>query len=205
MPVSYTHLFGVTIPVICGGCDLSVGGTLCLGGIVAIGLINLGLPIWVGFLAAIACGALVGVINGFLIVHQRTEPFIITLGMGMLLKGVCQQLTNAHPLPCTAVSYTHLCALISARRSPRWSRIPRSTLPRRPRSRAHTSASSGSDRRPQNPQNFRLPERSLLSGNNFFVFLEIFLGNAIDRTGDLCYHKHIKTCLLYTSSSCPSL
>ena len=93
--------FGVTIPVICGGCDLSVGGTLCLGGIVAIGLINLGLPIWVGFLAAIACGALVGVINGFLIVHQRTEPFIITLGMGMLLKGVCQQLTNAHPLPCT--------------------------------------------------------------------------------------------------------
>ena len=77
--------FGVTIPVICGGCDLSVGGTLCLGGIVAIGLINLGLPIWVGFLAAIACGALVGVINGFLIVHQRTEPFIITLGMGMLL------------------------------------------------------------------------------------------------------------------------
>ena len=93
--------FGVTIPVICGGCDLSVGGTLCLGGIVAIGLINLGLPILVGFLAAIACGALVGVINGFLIVHQRTEPFIITLGMGMLLKGVCQQLTNAHPLPCT--------------------------------------------------------------------------------------------------------
>ena len=78
-----------------------MGGTLCLGGIVAIGLINLGLPIWVGFLAAIACGALVGVINGFLIVHQRTEPFIITLGMGMLLKGVCQQLTNAHPLPCT--------------------------------------------------------------------------------------------------------
>ena len=92
--------FGVTIPVICGGCDLSVGGTLCLGGIVAVLVINAGLPIWLGFLAAVLCGAIIGVINGFLIVHQRTEPFIITLGMGMLLKGLCQQLTNAHPLTC---------------------------------------------------------------------------------------------------------
>lgn len=93
--------FGVTIPVICGGCDLSVGGTLCLGGIVAVMVINAGLPIWLGFIAAIICGAIIGIVNGFLIVHQRTEPFIITLGMGMLLKGVCQQLTNAHPLTCS--------------------------------------------------------------------------------------------------------
>lgn len=93
--------FGVTIPVICGGCDLSVGGTLCLGGIVAVMVINAGLPIWLGFIVAILCGAIIGVVNGFLIVHQRTEPFIITLGMGMLLKGVCQQLTNAHPLTCS--------------------------------------------------------------------------------------------------------
>ena len=90
--------FGVTIPVICGGCDLSVGGTLCLGGIVTVLILNAGGPIWLGILAALACGALVGAVNGFLVVHQRTEPFIITLGMGMLLKGLCQQLTNAHPL-----------------------------------------------------------------------------------------------------------
>lgn len=93
--------FGVTIPVICGGCDLSVGGTLCLGGILCVMVINAGLPMWLGFLAAILAGAVIGVINGFLIVHQRTEPFIITLGMGMLLKGICQQLTNAHPLTCS--------------------------------------------------------------------------------------------------------
>ena len=93
--------FGVTIPVICGGCDLSVGGTLCLGGIVAVMIINAGMPIWMGFVAAIACGVVIGLINGFLIVHQKTAPFIITLGMGMLLKGICQQLTNAHPLTCS--------------------------------------------------------------------------------------------------------
>jgi len=48
---------------------------------------------------AILFGVLVGFVNGFLSVHQKTEPFIITLGMGLLLTGVAQQLTNAHPVP----------------------------------------------------------------------------------------------------------
>lgn len=97
--------FGVTIAVICGGCDLSVGGTLCLGGILAIKIMNAGHPIWLAFIVALAAGALVGFINGFLVVHQKTEPFIITLGMGMLLKGICQQLTDAHPLGCKNMEF----------------------------------------------------------------------------------------------------
>lgn len=91
--------FGVTVAVICGGCDLSVGGTMSFGGIIAILLINAGLPIWLAFVGALLAGALVGFVNGFLVVHQKTEPFIITLGMGMLLKGVSQVLTDARPLP----------------------------------------------------------------------------------------------------------
>ena len=89
--------FGVTVAVICGGCDLSVGGTLCLGGIIAVMMVNSGQPIWLAFLLALLSGLAVGIVNGFLVVHQKTEPFIITLGMGMLLKGICQQITNAHP------------------------------------------------------------------------------------------------------------
>ena len=97
--------FGVSVAVICGGCDLSVGGTLSLGGIVAVLLINGGQPIWIAFVAAVIAGALVGFVNGFLVVHQKTEPFIITLGMGMLLKGVAQQLTDAHPLTSKVVAF----------------------------------------------------------------------------------------------------
>ena len=100
--------FGVTVAVICGGCDLSVGGTLCLGGILAVMCINAGMPIWVATLIALASGVVVGFINGFLVVHQKTEPFIITLGMGMLLKGICQQLTNAHPLSCTNMDFMNI-------------------------------------------------------------------------------------------------
>lgn len=97
--------FGVTMAVLCAGCDLSVGGTMCLGGVIAVLLLNHGLPIWVAFLGGSIAGALVGLINGFLVVKQRTEPFIITLGMGILIKGICQQLTDAHPLSCKNVSF----------------------------------------------------------------------------------------------------
>lgn len=92
--------FGVTMAVLCAGCDLSVGGTMCLGGVVAVLMINAGMPIPLAFAGGILTGAVAGSINGFLVVKQKTEPFIITLGMGMLLKGICQQLTNARPLAC---------------------------------------------------------------------------------------------------------
>ncbi|MBP8215777.1 MAG: ABC transporter permease [Propionivibrio sp.] len=92
--------FGVTLTVISGGCDLSIGGILVVAGIIAIKLLDV-MPIWAAILCAIAFGAFVGFINGFLVVQQKTEPFIITLGMGMLLTGVAQQLTDARPVPAS--------------------------------------------------------------------------------------------------------
>lgn len=89
--------FGITTVIICGACDLSVGGTMCLSGILAIQLMDV-MPMGLAIVIAIGSGALVGFINGFFVVKQKTEPFIITLGMGMLLKGVCQQLTDAKPI-----------------------------------------------------------------------------------------------------------
>ncbi|MBP6654021.1 MAG: ABC transporter permease [Propionivibrio sp.] len=92
--------FGVTLTVISGGCDLSIGGILVVAGIIAIKLLDV-MPIWAAILCALAFGAFVGFINGFLVVQQKTEPFIITLGMGMLLTGVAQQLTDARPVPAS--------------------------------------------------------------------------------------------------------
>lgn len=89
--------FGVTLPVICGGCDFSIGGTMSLAGILTISLMPI-IPLWCSIAISILAGSLIGFINGFFVVHQKTEPFIITLGMGMLLKGVGQQLTDAHPI-----------------------------------------------------------------------------------------------------------
>lgn len=96
--------FGVTLVVICGGCDFSIGAMMSLSGIITIKLLDY-LPIPAAILVAVACGALVGLTNGFLVVKQKTEPFIITLGMGMLLKGIAQQITNAHPVPAKNLSF----------------------------------------------------------------------------------------------------
>lgn len=97
--------FGVTLTVIAAGCDLSVGGVMCLSGIVSIQLINSGMNIWLAIVIAVLSGATVGFVNGFLVVQQKTEAFIITLGTGMLIKGINQQLTDAHPISSTNMEF----------------------------------------------------------------------------------------------------
>ena len=91
---------GVTLTVIAGGCDLSIGGILVVSGILSIQLQNF-MPMPLALLLAVLSGTFVGFVNGFLVVQQKTEPFIITLGMGLLLTGVAQQLSDAHPVPAT--------------------------------------------------------------------------------------------------------
>ena len=98
---------GVTFTILVAGCDLSVGGVMCMAGIISIGLQQY-MPMGVAILVAILAGAVVGFVNGFLVVHQKTEAFIITLGMGMLLKGINLQVTNAHPLGGRNMNYFEL-------------------------------------------------------------------------------------------------
>lgn len=100
--------FGVTLAVICGGCDLSVGGVMCLSGILVVQMLNTGMSMLLAIPLAILAGSVVGFVNGFLVVHQRTEPFIITLGTGMLIKGVCQELTDAHPVSSTNMEFMNI-------------------------------------------------------------------------------------------------
>ena len=90
--------FGVTLTVIAGGCDLSIGGILVVAGILSIQLQDF-MPMPVALLVAVLFGTFVGFVNGYLVVQQKTEPFIITLGVGLVLTGLAQQLSDAHPVP----------------------------------------------------------------------------------------------------------
>ena len=66
-----------------------------LGAITFAILLNMPINMVTATLLAVLAGSIVGFVNGFLIVHQKTEAFIITLGMGMLVQGIALQLTNA--------------------------------------------------------------------------------------------------------------
>jgi ribose/xylose/arabinose/galactoside ABC-type transport system permease subunit len=106
--VTYSILaLGVTLTIVAAACDLSIGGTMVFAGVIMIGLQQY-IPIWFAGLLAILAGAVIGFINGFFSVHQKTEPFIITLGMGILLRGVVMQLTDGRPISGTNMAYVNL-------------------------------------------------------------------------------------------------
>jgi ribose transport system permease protein len=72
---------GMTMVIITGGIDLSVGSVLCLTSMVLGVVMHAGYSIEVGILAAVATALLVGAINGFFIAYLGMPPFVVTLGM----------------------------------------------------------------------------------------------------------------------------
>jgi ribose transport system permease protein len=90
---------GVTFVIITGGIDLSVGTTMTFCSVI-LGLVvtNAGLPLWVGIPAALAAGALVGAVNGILIAKAKIPPFIATLGMLNVTRGLAQILSDVKPI-----------------------------------------------------------------------------------------------------------
>ena len=92
---------GMTMVIILGGIELSVGSVIALSGVVAAGcVINFGLPEIVGFLAAIGVGALVGMFNGFVICKTDIPPFIVTLASMNITKVIALVLTGGSPIRC---------------------------------------------------------------------------------------------------------
>ena len=92
---------GMTMVIILGGIDLSVGSVIALSGVVAAGcVVNFGLPEAVGFIAAVAVGAVVGLFNGFIICKTDIPPFIVTLASMNITKGIALVLTGGAPIRC---------------------------------------------------------------------------------------------------------
>lgn len=85
---------GMTMIIVSGGIDLSVGAVIALCGVVtALGL-EAGWAPSLAVLAAIVVGGIVGLVNGALITGLRVVPFIATLGMLGIARGVAKWLAN---------------------------------------------------------------------------------------------------------------
>jgi ribose transport system permease protein len=81
---------GMTLIIISGGIDLSVGSVIALTGVItALGLNN-GLSPMTAVAAGILMGGLVGVVNGLLITRLKVVPFIATLGMLGIARGTAK-------------------------------------------------------------------------------------------------------------------
>src|SRR2546426_9284350 len=81
---------GMTMIIISGGIDLSVGSTIALTGVITALGINAGWVVSLALSAGIIVGGGVGLVNGLAITRLRVVPFIATLGMLGVARGVAK-------------------------------------------------------------------------------------------------------------------
>jgi ribose transport system permease protein len=90
---------GVTFVIISGGIDLSIGTVMTLSAVMTGVLItNMGLPVPVGIVGGMATGAVAGLANGILIARFKIPPFIATLGMLNVAKGLALVISGLKPI-----------------------------------------------------------------------------------------------------------
>ncbi len=85
------------IIVLTGGIDISVGSALGLAAVLAAGLFG-GISVWLALLVALAIGGLIGLVNGWLVSFRGLEPFIVTLGMLALARGLVYAYSEGIPI-----------------------------------------------------------------------------------------------------------
>lgn len=88
------YAIGLAFVINTGGIDLSVGSVIGLSGVIVAALLGAGLSVWVALSMAMIVSVSVGVCQGALITRLGLQPFIVTLGGMLLLKGISQTICN---------------------------------------------------------------------------------------------------------------
>ncbi|MFC0471248.1 ABC transporter permease [Halalkalibacter kiskunsagensis] len=89
--------FGMTFVLSTGGIDLSVGSTVGISGGMTAWLLAQEVNIAIAIIAALVVGIIIGVVNGLIITKLRISPFIATLAMMIILRGILYVWTEAVP------------------------------------------------------------------------------------------------------------
>jgi ribose/xylose/arabinose/galactoside ABC-type transport system permease subunit len=89
---------GMTFVILTAGIDLSVGSIVAVTAVVSALMLNLGVPIPLVLLGGLAIGVALGGINGLGITLGRLPPFIMTLGMMVMGRGLAMTISDGHPI-----------------------------------------------------------------------------------------------------------
>lgn len=101
---------GMTFVIITGGIDLSVGSVAAFAGLIAAMLMKAGIFWPLAIVAGLLCGVLVGWINGMLIAKLRITPFIVTLGMLSVVRGITLVISEGRPIYGFPESFNQMIA-----------------------------------------------------------------------------------------------
>jgi ribose transport system permease protein len=100
---------GMTLVIILGGIDISVGSVIALSGVIAAGMIqNFGMPVWVAVAAGVITGLCCGMINASIISTTPLPPFIVTLSMMQMARGFAYIYTSGAPIRVMADEFNFI-------------------------------------------------------------------------------------------------
>lgn len=98
---------GMTMVILLGGIDLSVGAVVALSGCISATLItNFGVNVYLAMISGVAIGALVGFVNGTIISRTSIPPFIVTLAFMNVCRGLARVVTNNKTVPVNDEVYS---------------------------------------------------------------------------------------------------
>jgi len=90
---------GVTFVIVTAGIDLSVGTVMTLSAVMTgVFITNWQLPVPLGLLAGVSTGCLAGLVNGTVVAKMKVPPFIATLGMLNVARGLALVLSGLKPI-----------------------------------------------------------------------------------------------------------
>lgn len=100
---------GLTFVIISGGIDLSVGSVVALSAVIATSFAHPGeYPLIVPLLLGLGVGSFCGFINGILIAGRKLPPFIVTLGMMTIARGIALVYSDGRPVTNLSDSYNQI-------------------------------------------------------------------------------------------------
>lgn len=117
-----TAALGMTLVIISGGIDLSVGSQIALCTVTLSLLLNAGWPPLAAALGAVGFGAVCGGVIGGLITRLRLSPFIVTLGMWGAVRGAAKGLAHETMVVTPGTWLNQLLNAVSAEQ--RWMLVP---------------------------------------------------------------------------------
>ena len=120
--ITGTAALGMTMIIILGGIDLSVGSIIALGTVVVAVLLKANVPPLLAAFGGIIAGGVCGILNGELITRLKVVPFIVTLGTLLVVRGAAKGLAHEQKIDAPMTWLNDLLATVKP--GQRWMVLP---------------------------------------------------------------------------------
>lgn len=113
---------GITLIIVSGGIDLSIGSVVAFVTVVIAWLVQAGYNPWIALLGGVAAGAAAGLLNGLLITRLKVGAFIVTLGTLGLFRGIATGFAKEQKIDAPETWLNNILATLD--KSERWKIFP---------------------------------------------------------------------------------